>query len=170
MCVILMRNNEQEVDKKHLLGLTWKQTTACELCDIIIIIIDIHTYVGGPYLIPSFNFLYSILNNPSSPTYLTSYFQLQCSNHNRYIWSTNNFLLCGPFRTSEFNGSSFVVRFVFLWNKLPREIRMSTNTFSYSSVYTTDRIIFLITDICYFYYTYLFMCMYYMHLFMFICI
>ena len=75
--------------------------------------------------------LFSLLNNPTSPSYLTSSFQFLCSAHSKNLRSSNNRLLRCPSHRSGFLKSSFLVQAVFLWNELPRNIRTVTSRFTF---------------------------------------
>ena len=75
--------------------------------------------------------LFSLLDKPTSPSYLTSRFQYLCSAHTKTLRSSNNRLLRCPSHRSGFIQSSFFVQAVFLWNALPQEIRMATSRFSF---------------------------------------
>ena len=77
--------------------------------------------------------LFSILTSPSSPSYLSPYFQQLSSNHNRNLRSSNNLLLLCPSSSTGFIHSSFLVQSVLLWNALPSEIRMSTSSYAFKA-------------------------------------
>ena len=75
--------------------------------------------------------LFSLLDKPTSPSYLTSHFQYLCSARSKNLRSSNNRLLRCPSHRTGFLKSSFPVQAVFLWNALPQNIRMATSRFTF---------------------------------------
>lgn len=68
--------------------------------------------------------LFSFLDSPSSPSYLSSLFQYTCANHSKYLRSSNNRLLQCPTHHTKFLHSSFFIQSILLWNALPTDVRL----------------------------------------------
>lgn len=67
--------------------------------------------------------LFSILNDPKSPSYLKDSFTFLSDTHERTLRSTNALLLCTPKHSSSVLDNSFGVVAVRLWNELPLKIK-----------------------------------------------
>lgn len=76
-------------------------------------------------------FLYGILFNPLSPSYLKERFQYLSSTHDRTLRSAQNNLLAIPIHSSTRYSNSFTVSAASLWNELPLYLRnkMTAATF-----------------------------------------
>jgi len=68
------------------------------------------------------NFLFSVLHNQNSPSYLRERFEYLIP-RNRPCRTSSSLLLRAPFRSSSCYDASFTVRAVRLWNSLPHSMR-----------------------------------------------
>lgn len=67
--------------------------------------------------------LYSVLNDPNSPSYLKSSFNYVADTHDRNLRSTYSLHLAMPRHTTSFLEKSFGVVAVHLWNELPSKVK-----------------------------------------------
>ncbi|KAG7294925.1 hypothetical protein JYU34_022691 [Plutella xylostella] len=75
--------------------------------------------------------LYSILFNPSSPSYLKERFEFRFTTHNKNLRSTENLRINIPPHTTSFYSNSFTVQAIQLWNALPLNIRQAPSPASF---------------------------------------
>ena len=73
--------------------------------------------------------LFSIINDPCTPDYLKSYFQVLGSSHNRNLRASENLLLLIPPHRTGFISNSFAVSAIKLWNVLPLDIKKASSKF-----------------------------------------
>ena len=70
-------------------------------------------------------FLYNILHNPLSPSYLKSKFRFVCQTHDRSLRSSNSLTIYIPRHHSNFLSRSFTLQATRLWNALPLGLKLS---------------------------------------------
>lgn len=75
--------------------------------------------------------LYSILFNPSTPSYLKERFEFQSTTLNRTLRPSRHLSLTLPSHTSKFYAFSYTVQAIKLWNSLPAPLRQAPSLDSF---------------------------------------